>query len=284
MKIGCYYGEPEIQVQTARALYKGILANGHEAELLPDSKYKTNFDAVAFYGMSVPHIKAWEDYRKAGKPVVICDLGYFGEDRGASGRGHLKVAVNHWHPTEYFQKFKHRNDRFAPFKLPVLPMRKGGSHILLAGIGPKSSVLYGIKHQSWDEAAVAEIRKHTKRQIVYRCKPNHAHTFHKIPGTEWSEPTTPLGKLITDAWAIVTHHSNVGIDGMMKGVPCFANDGVPTAAGLRDLSQIENPRILKPVEQQQFLADLAYTQWTREEIEAGKAWKHLESENLLWKS
>lgn len=280
MQIGVFYGESKIQEQVADALGKGIVANGHEVKILHDKKYSTAFDGIAFYGMSVPHITACKEYRSAGKPVVIVDLGYLGSDRGTNG-GYLKVAVNYWHPTKYFQKVKHLGDRLVPFKLNIKPMRKNGSSILLAGIGPKSAVLYGMRHQSWDEHAVSEIKKHTDRKIVYRVKPSGIASFKPIPGTVMSDPLKPLNQQLQGIWAVVTHHSNVAVDGIIEGIPCFVNDGVSSAIGLSDLSQIESPRMPKPVEQQQFLADLAYTQWTLKEIASGKTWRHFEKEGLL---
>lgn len=281
MKIGVYYGDSKIQSLVADALARGIIANGHKAEVLHDKKYTQDFDGVAFYGMSVPHITAWKEYKATGKPAIMVDLGYLGSDRGSSGTGYLKVAVNYWHPTAYFQKFKHLGDRLAQFKLQIKPMRNTGSTILLAGIGPKSAVLYGMKHQSWDEYAVNEIKKHTKRKIIYRAKPSGVGSFKPIPGTVWSDPTIPIGKLLSDTWAVVTHHSNVAVDGIMEGIPCFVNDGVSKAIGLSDLSQIENPRMPKMTEQRQFLADLAYTQWTLDEIATGKTWQHFDKEGLF---
>lgn len=281
MKIGVYFGDSGIQELVAKTLHQGIIANGHKSTLLHDNKYTDTFDGIAFYGMSVPHIKALKEYRSQNKPVVVVDLGYFGHDRGAGGTGYLKVAVNHWHPTEYFQKFKHLSDRVSKFKLSIKPMSNTGSHILLVGIGPKSAVLYDIKHQEWDEHAVKEIRKHTDRKIVYRAKPSSAHTFKKLPGTEWSEPTLPLGKLIAEARTIVTHHSNVAVDGIINGKPCFVNDGVSSVMGLTDLSKIETPRSFTTQEQHQFLSDIAYTQWTYDEIASGKTWKHFETEGLI---
>ena len=38
------------------------------------------------------------------------------------------------------------------------------------------------------------------------------------------------------------------------------------------LEDIENPKL---GERKQLLYDLAYTQWTKEEIEQGKPWEHL---------
>ena len=282
MNIGIYHGDSEIQIMVAKAFKKG-LSGEDSGVVLHDDEHKATFDAIAFYGMSVPHIKMWKEYRQNNKPVFIADLGYFGENRGAGGSGHLKVSVNHWHPTTYFQKFKHLNDRFAKFNIPVKQMSdKRGPNIILAGIGPKSGVLYDMKHQSWDEYAVKEIRKHTDRKIIYRVKPSAQHTFKPIPSTEWSEPTLQLEKLLRNAWAVVSHHSNVAVNGVLEGIPCFVNDGVSTTIGLSDLSMIENPKIISHKEQQQFLADLAYTQWTLDEIASGKTWKHLKSEGLFY--
>jgi len=275
MKVGVFHTETSKNV--ADALMVGIAKCGHEAILTPPSIDDMN--VIAFYGMSPEHSALFNIMKSKNKPTVIVDAPYF--DRKPKAQGHLKVSVNGLHPHKYFQKFRHSDDRFKVLGVGVRPMRRGGDFIVLAGIGPKSSNYYGIKHQSWDIQAVATIRSHTDKPIIYRVKPNHVHTFKKIPRTTWSDTNRPLVKVLNGAWAVVTHHSNVAVDGIVKGIPCFAQDGVGTAIGLSDLNMINKPKIVSFEEQMQFLYDLAYTQWTLEEMASGQCWKHLESEGLL---
>lgn len=269
----------------AKALAAGARVVGFDPTIEP--KNPMDYDIIAFYGMSPgppasvnSHVDLFYQARALGKPVVVVDYGYLGNREWKTG-GRLKVSVNHWHPQNYIQKFVHPSDRFDELKLQVKPMRRGGSHILLAGIGPKSAPLYKFKHQEWDRLAVRELKKYTTRKIIYRAKPNHAEKYERIPGTVWANPSTPLSQLLEDAWAVVTHHSNVSVDGVLHGVPCFVNDGVALHAGFKDLALINEPKILSHKAQIQFLYDVAYTQWSIAEITDGKCWKHFIKEELF---
>lgn len=277
MKIAISYTETTKYV--GDSLMAGALKCGHNPVIKPPIESLEQFDVLAFYGMTQEHAILQEKMRSYGKPSIIVDAGYFG--RKKEGRGYHKVSVNYLHPQKYFQKVRHKSDRFNRFKLNVTPMRTNGHYIMLAGVGPKSSHFYNMKFQSWDEEAVAIIRKYTDRPIIYRAKPNWAHVYRKLDGTIWSEPHKPLESQLNKIWTVVTHHSNVAVDGILHGVPCFAEDGVPIVIGLSDLSKIESPKIVSYEEQTQFLYDLAYTQWTMEQIANGDCWLHLESEGLL---
>lgn len=278
MNVACFHDDALHTV--AQAFASGVQKAGEKSEILPSVSYPGHgrFDAAAFYGMSPRHEQIFKDFRRAGKPVVSLDLGYWGRKPAAAGYGYLKVSVNNLHPTSYFQTPKHSPDRFLRFGLPVTGMRKGGNHILFAGIGPKSSTYYKMAHQSWDMDAIAQIRKLTDRTIIYRAKPHHEKAFRPIKGTVWSDPTVSIGAVLENAWCVVSHHSNVTVDGVVRGIPCFAKEGVGIAAGLTDLSKIEDPRILTYTEQMQFLADVGYAQWSVSEISQGYLWSHLRRE------
>jgi hypothetical protein len=280
MKVAVYSTPTSIPI--AEALAKGAKRCGDTVTLYNEYKHITGEDVAAFYGMSPDHVQCIKDMKAVGRSAVVADLAYFGRSKTAPPPAkYYKISVNDNHPTAFFQNIKHPPDRFKIFKLKVRPMRKNGDYILLAGIGPKSSVLYGIQHQSWDQWAIDELRKYTKIPIYYRAKPNHADKFKKLPGSEWTDPTTPLESLLKHAWAVVTRHSNVTVDGIVQGVPCFAINGVATKIGLTDLSKIKHPYYPSHEEQLQFCYDLAYTQWTLAEMADGQMWKHLKSEKLI---
>jgi len=86
-------------------------------------------------------------------------------------------------------------------------------------------------------------------------------------------------RLFKDCHAIVTHHSNVAIDGLFAGVPGFCFDGAAKCMTLQDLSQIEKP--IRPPGRLQWLANVAWCQWDINEIRSGAMWRFLGSEGLI---
>lgn len=249
------------------------------------SYVQTDADVAIFYGMRPDHIRVLEEFKASGRKVLVTDLAYFGYRKLGTSHDHLKnyfkVAINAMHPTAYFHKINHSSDRWRSFKIKVQPLKLDGKYILLAGIGPKSSLVYKIKHQSWDEKAISILRKHTKMPIYYRAKPNHAEKFKKLDGTVWTSPKTPINELIDKSFAIVTRHSNVAIDGLVRGKPCFVQEGPASVISHTDLSLIKTPKIVSYDEQMQFFYNLAYTQFSIDEIKSGMCIKHFIDEGLI---
>jgi hypothetical protein len=263
----------ETSKHVADVLYSGFLACGYTPTIHPPSL--VGYDILAFYGMNATHSKMHQQMLAQKKKTVIVDAPYFGRNIG-----YYKVTVDQLHP-KYFQKFKHPSDRFNIFNLPVKTMRRFGEYILLAGIGVKSSKYYNIPYQSWDENATKILRKFTSKRILYRPKPNYSQFCRPISGTTWTQPNVDLINLLDKSYAVVTHHSNVAIDGLMRGVPCFAVEGLPSMIGLQDISKINSPKLFSDVEQKQILYDIAYTQWNLDEMASGKMIKHFQNEKLI---
>ena len=70
------------------------------------------------------------------------------------------------------------------------------------------------------------------------------------------------------SWAVVNHNSNVGPITALNGVPAFVGiDSYAASVGNFDIARIENP--LMP-DREQWANDLAYTEWTVDEIAAGE--------------
>ena len=98
-------------------------------------------------------------------------------------------------------------------------------------------------------------------KIVVRRKPKAGETLE------------PLAEALGKAHALVTHSSNVAIEAVVAGVPVFVSPSSAAAPmGLSDLSLIETP--VYP-DRDQWLAHLAYCQFSFEEIRSGAAWRML---------
>jgi len=87
------------------------------------------------------------------------------------------------------------------------------------------------------------------------------------------EQAEPLPEALERAHALVTHSSNVAIEAACLGTPIFVDTASAAApVGLTDLSMIEAP--VYP-DREEWLAHLAYNQFSFEEIGDGRAWQML---------
>ena len=263
--------------EIATALADGVAALGLPASVQHDGEYRCpDAPVAAFYGYQQTMPRIFRDYVESGRRVVFVDLGYWGRREGGIYKGYHKVAVNARHPTAYFRR-GHDSSRVRRFRLEMQPWRRGRK-IVVAGMSGKAAQAIGLRAEEWERAAIAELRRHTDRPIVYRPKPTWENA-RPLPGAEYSGPRDPLAGLFADAWAVVTHHSNVAVDGLVSGVPAFCWEGVAAPMGLQDLSRIETPHY--PDDREQWAADVAYCQWSVAEIASGAMWRHLMNEGLV---
>jgi hypothetical protein len=236
---------------------------------------------AVFYGLEgrVPLI--FRDFAtNPAKRAIYVDLGYWGRREGGRFDGYHKVSVNNRHPTAYFRRPQHDRRRIAHFRdFLAQPWSMGGDHILLAGMGDKGALAEGFHPEEWERQAVEIIRAHTDRRIVYRPKPSWKKA-KPLPGCEYVDSKSRVVELdLVNCHAIVTHHSNVAVDGLVAGIPAFCVGGVAAPFSSPRLERIERPEF--PDGRDAWMADIAYTQWTPVEMAAGLCWAHLREEGLV---
>jgi hypothetical protein len=258
------------------AMYLGIRSAGDRPYKISEEAYSgPKFPVAVFYGYTQILRKVMADYVAAGLKAVYIDLGYWKRE-GLTG--HHKFSVNDRHPTAYFQNIKHKPDRARDCGVTIKDYQAKGRHILLAGMGEKAAEAEGKIPEKWERDAIEALRSVTDREIVYRPKPSWL-TARPLPGTRWSPKAIPLEQELRGCHAVVTHHSNVAVEGLVAGVPAFCWKGVARPMALGDLKEIEAP--LYPFDREQWVNDIAYCQWNVEEMRQGLPWRHLKSEGLI---
>lgn len=262
----------------AKAMHRGIIATGSHADLKPSTSYRgePQHDVAIFYGFASGLRRVFDDYRRRRRAVYI-DLGYWGRRKRTRWDGYHKLVLNSRHPTAYFQDRAHSHDRFLSHGVKVEPWRRSGQHIILAGMSAKAAYAEGFKPEEWERAAIEQLRKYTDRPIIYRPKPNWPEA-RPLPFSTM-QADVPLERALKNCHAVVTHHSNVGIDAVLAGVPVITIEGAVEPMAGTALSLIENPPM--PEGREQWAADLAYCQWSMEEIERGLAFRYLRDEGLI---
>lgn len=277
MRVAIYYQDTNRRSKIiAQAFSKGIARCGDTCVVKSIVDYsRVEADVAVFYGNL---IRPMQDYRAAGCHYVYVDLGYWGRLSDGKFNGYHKVSVDARHPTDYFQDLKHDAKRLVVFgKLKLKPWRKRGTHILLAGMSAKACAAEGFRPEQWENDIVSLIRRHTDRPIIYRPKPNWP-DFSLLEGCS-IDKNLELAQSFIDCHAIVTHHSNVAVDGIVAGIPAFSWRGVAKPQALQDITSIGKP--LLGDDREQWMKDISYCQWSVNEMTHGKPWEHLKNEGLI---
>ena len=170
------------------------------------------------------------------------------------------------------------SDRFEQLKLTVGTYQAyNGKYILIAGQALHGLSSWDINIRQWYIEAATQIKKYTKLPIVLRPHPKvvlnerewlterqflsaNNHLF------EWSRFAR-----IEEAACVVSYSSNASIDALVAGIPIIVRSKRNVAHSIAMHSIADVKHLTYPDEKvlKQFLADLAYAQWTPAEIRTG---------------
>lgn len=269
LKVVFHYADKSREEPLAKAFIEGVIEHGDEGLMVP--KNAGDFDCDFACMVGVKSVKLFRRYLERGIGVLYFDKGYLrGEHRESPG--YWRVSINSHHPTDYLVKASHEPNRGLAMGLKFDPWRSGRK-ILIAGSSLKYHDFYRLPDPtSYAKRVVREIRRYSGRPIVYRPKPSW-HDAVKIGGTAYSEHTETIHQALEGAHVLVTHGSNACFEAVTLGVPVISlGNCVATPISSTSLKEIESPRLASDDERRQWLSNLAYCQYTLQEMRNGFAW------------
>jgi hypothetical protein len=256
---------------------EGCSAIGDKVQIRTDADADMkDFDVAIFWGFWENCQRIVEVCRRENKPWVYVDLAYWRREFG-----YFKVTVNDRHPEAYLMNRQAPSDRWDSLHVRIEPWKKESAAtapVLVAGMSGKAAWSWKFQAAEYERNVIARLRNITKRPIIYRPKPNWHQAAH-IDGSKFDK-LTPVDKALATAHCVVTHHSNVGCDAIVAGVPVFCRRGaaLPMSLPDSDLTKIET--LFYPEGREQWAANLAYCQWNLQEMAGGECWKYLKAHVL----
>jgi hypothetical protein len=226
--------------------------------------------SVLWNGKMVGNKPIWDYFRKTSRNVIVLEVG--GLQRGTT----WKVGLNGINNDAYFGPAGNDNSRAAQLGLILEPWRSNGGPIYICCQHNKS--LQWVNMPTIDaylSASINTIQQHTDREIIIRPHPRCPISYNN---SEYKNVSIQQPRLINgsyddydlqyrDAWSVVNWSSNPGVEAVRKGVPAFVGpSSLACDVASQDLTQIEKP--LMP-DRQQWLNDLAHTEYTVAEIAQG---------------
>jgi hypothetical protein len=227
--------------------------------------------AVAMVGVKSKRL--FDLTRAAGAVPIMLDKGYIRTRRPDSRVWeYWRVSVGAPPPDQHHPDERKRpHDRLEGMGLLMRPWRSRGYPVVIAGSSAKYHAFYGMDEPNvYYRRLVDQLRKLTDRNIIYRPKPSYREA-EPIPPAQFSTGDEDIEQALQGAWALVTHGSNACFEAAVLGIPSIMlgrRDRGPDQFAIAQGDR--NPMTGK---REQWLANLAYHQWTEAEMRSGEAWK-----------
>lgn len=269
MRIGVFRGHStDARVKaTVEAFISGLRHLG--ADFFVDVEYRP-CDVAVIWGISSKRAVEKTRYRdvvRASQPnTIVIERGFVDRE------WHYSVG---WGDTGGLGDYCCRGapgDRWAKLGVELKPWRAEGETVLLCGQIPHDTSVQHVDYVAWLRSAAGELRKYTKRPVVYRKHPLLSYDIGPIEGAVASSDS--LDADLARAHVVVTFNSTVGVESVIAGIPTLSFDRRSMAYPVSAHRFADADAPARP-ERLAWAHELAYSQWHIDEIAVGAPWLHL---------
>ena len=195
-------------------------------------------------------------------------IDWFFWDMPYYGRWHKDITKDfYWRASKNHIHYRHTKDypgdRFKQWNVTPKEYTKGTKILICPSSETMTRYITDLTVQEWLNKTIETLKLHTDRPIEIRYKP-------RANGTSGpSVAKIPFEEQAKDTHCVVTSISLCAVEAQLLGIPTICH----TASFAKDISstnidEIENP---KRVDTMQWFYNLAYSQFTHNEIESGLA-------------
>lgn len=262
--IDLYTNTAAHQTKAMRLLRAGLESHGIKSQLKMTTGGIGKGEACVLWGTR--YLERADDYDTA----YILEAGYYGKNR----LSYYSLGINGLNGRADFKNNDSPSDRWLTHGTSRQPWkdRGQGQYVLVMGQVPGDMATRNVDLKTWYNGIIGLIKQRTSLPVCFRPHPKSPHA-----GPPAGLAVTQGGSLeqaLQDAAYVVTFNSNSGVDAALAGVPVYAQDqgsmAWPIAAHTLDaLFDFEFK------DRSQWLYNLAYTQWTADELSDGTAWSHI---------
>jgi hypothetical protein len=246
-------------LQWAEAMDSGLRAHGETVERrqiddLVDS------DLAIIWGHGKPGVIAHQ--RAIESHYLVMERGYIGDRMKFTSLGfdglNGRAAFGHG---------GNPSDRWEKHGFKMQPWKRGGDYVLIMGQVPGDQSIQHIDIRAVLSAAASEASDATGLPVYYRPHPLAHESWIPAPALYGT-----LADAIAGAERVITINSNSGVDSVLAGVSTVTLDRGSMAW---DVTSHNVSEPLCYTDRDQWAYDLAYCQWTEDEIQSGEAWEHV---------
>jgi len=274
--------------QNSKPIFDAFIKSLHDAGDTVYLNKSANADvaviwSVLWRGRMERYQRIWNEYRKNNKPVIVIEVG------GLRRNQSFKIGINGINRDADFANQEFDDKRWPLFDHELKPWSPTGELIVICGQHDASEQWKGLpKMQNWIAQQITEIRKYTTRPILVRPHPRNQIDFSekdfenvkvRMPKRDYKTyDDTDFKKTLERTWAVINHSSNPAMEAVIRGVPVFVSESsLCHDVGNTSLADINTPAMPNRIT---WVNWLSYTEWFKDEIEAGLPWKRIKKRLL----
>jgi hypothetical protein len=274
MKISYF---PNQTAMGSETVWKAFLDSCKKKNITPvENSYDADMAviwSVLWNGKMRENQRVWKHFRGQNKPVIVLEV-------GALDRGKLwKVSANGINGSAIFGPTGMDSTRREQLGLKIRYWNQSDDIVLCIQNGLSLQWENMPSTTQWVEDVILKLRSYTDRKIIVRSHPrwryqsrekfDNVKIEHPLPNNE----SINFKNSLKSAWAVISWNSNPGVVAALEGVPVFVGpDSLAAPVGNLNFENIESPMM---PDRTQWANDLAYTEWTVDEISAGKPLERL---------
>lgn len=247
------------------AMIEGLRRHGLQPEVL-DVRQPQRCDVAVMWGFKKPL------HRQIAKRSLILERGYVGDRHswtsvGWDGLNGFAQFCNSGMPGVRWSK------HFAHL---MRPWRQREGYVLVVGQVPGDQSLRGMDIHDWVRRAARDLHT-TDRPARIRLHPlDRSHATRMVRHSrEWQRGWYLQGSLeeaLAGAAYVVTYNSNTAVDAVLAGVPTVTVDRGSMAWPVTG----HDAHVVPPTPaRDRWAHELAWAQWSIDELAAGDAWDHI---------
>lgn len=220
--------------------------------------------------------RVMDGQKEAGKEFIIVDSGYIRRDR------YYSVAVGGLNAQGRFYNENSPPDRFNALGIELKPLQhRPEGKIILAGQVPWDCNVQDVDYMGWVLEAFTQLCDMFGRdRIVFRPHPKVKNEIRYPVPEQFFTQNEWLEQDLEQAGLLVCYNSNSAVDAALSGVAVAVLGPGSVAApmafnSLSEICETGAPEQSVSFNREQTLHNIAYAQWTPEEMAEGKTWAHL---------
>ncbi|MGU3575474.1 hypothetical protein ACLBWZ_08070 [Brucellaceae bacterium C25G] len=260
------YSKFQYRIEASNALRRGMERAGIKTLIGPKWK-PSKADIAVIWSWKRPQII--ETAKRKNTPLIVMERGFI-QPRNEW----VSLALNGFNNRGYFPPANDGGKRWEEhFSHHLRPWQERKGYALLIGQVPGDSSLNGLDIVKWAQSRTDALLK-AGQTVVYRP---HPLADTPVPdGTVCSR--RDLQTDLKHAGFVVTFGSTTAVEAVLAGVPVCVEDKGSVAYPMGS-HHIDEP--LKRPDRTRWCHDLAWRQWSINELKNGMAWRHLSTAFLL---
>ncbi len=267
---------------TLRSFAAGLKRHGHTVDdrrIWEFDEAEPGVDLVLTFALRPDTRRILTAYSRAGARMLMLDKGMI-RDRNKSQHSRVMLDIGNYDYLSRVNKSRERLEKLGDMRLaPPIGFRNGP--IVYAGNSQKVHDFWGLGiGDRYAQDVIFKLRRRSRRrEVYYRPKPS-SHVFPPIAHTVM-RTDGHIEDLLAHAHSLVTFGSCCAINAIVAGVPAVClgpNPASPVSSdnlSVFSMTDEGHPALPFPTDakRMQWLANLAWGQWTKDEFASGEAWE-----------